>query len=67
MSKFRKPGTEKPRFVEDEEAGVLFFTSASSSSTGHGYANVERQRQRLPVYKNRTAILYLVETHYCLY
>ncbi|XP_047969918.1 probable pre-mRNA-splicing factor ATP-dependent RNA helicase DEAH9 [Salvia hispanica] len=63
MSKFWKPGTEKPRFVEDDEGGVLFFTSASSSSSGHGYASVERQRQRLPVYKNRTAILYLVETH----
>ncbi|KAF9683640.1 hypothetical protein SADUNF_Sadunf04G0034900 [Salix dunnii] len=37
---FWKPGTEKPRILEDEEGGV-----------------------RLPVYKYRTAILYLVETH----
>jgi ATP-dependent RNA helicase DDX35 len=28
-----------------------------------GYASVEKQRQRLPVYKYRTSILYLVETH----
>uniref|UniRef100_A0A803QHH0 RNA helicase n=1 Tax=Cannabis sativa TaxID=3483 RepID=A0A803QHH0_CANSA len=28
-----------------------------------GYSNIERQKQRLPVYKYRTAILYLVETH----
>ncbi|CAK7350467.1 unnamed protein product [Dovyalis caffra] len=39
MSQFWKPGTEKPRILEDEEGG------------------------RLPVYKYRTAILYLVETH----
>lgn len=29
----------------------------------YGYASIEKQRQRLPVYKYRTAILYLVETH----
>jgi ATP-dependent RNA helicase DDX35 len=28
-----------------------------------GYASLERQRQRLPVYKYRKAILYLVERH----
>ncbi|KAH7544924.1 hypothetical protein FEM48_Zijuj01G0037500 [Ziziphus jujuba var. spinosa] len=28
-----------------------------------GYSSIEKQRQRLPVYKYRTAILYLVETH----
>ncbi|CAN6546330.1 unnamed protein product [Malus baccata var. baccata] len=57
MSQFWKPGTEKPRLVDDEEGGVLFFNSPS------GYANIERQRQRLPVFRYRTAILYLVETH----
>ncbi|GER32868.1 RNA helicase family protein, partial [Striga asiatica] len=61
MSRFWKPGTEKPQLVEDEEGGVLFF-SASPSSSGYGHANLEKQRQRLPVYKYRTAILYLVET-----
>ncbi|CAA0817835.1 RNA helicase family protein [Striga hermonthica] len=61
MSRFWKPGTEKPQLVEDEEGGVLFF-SASPSSSGYGNANLEKQRQRLPVYKYRTAILYLVET-----
>ncbi|CAH2078640.1 unnamed protein product [Thlaspi arvense] len=29
----------------------------------YGYANMEKQRQRLPVYKYRTEILYLVENH----
>ncbi|TQE01047.1 hypothetical protein C1H46_013324 [Malus baccata] len=57
MSQFWKPGTEKPRLVDDEEGGVLFFNSPS------GYANIERQRQKLPVFRYRTAILYLVETH----
>ncbi|GMY37679.1 putative pre-mrna-splicing factor atp-dependent rna helicase deah9 [Fagus crenata] len=65
MSQFWKPGTEKPRIVDDEEGGVLFFSAAasSSSSSGFGYGSMEKQRQRLPVYKYRTAILYLVETH----
>ncbi|XP_059437656.1 probable pre-mRNA-splicing factor ATP-dependent RNA helicase DEAH9 isoform X1 [Corylus avellana] len=65
MSQFWKPGTEKPRLVDDEEGGVLFLSASasSSSSSRFGYASVEKQRQRLPVYKYRTAILYLVETH----
>uniref|UniRef100_A0A7N2LQJ9 RNA helicase n=1 Tax=Quercus lobata TaxID=97700 RepID=A0A7N2LQJ9_QUELO len=65
MSHFWKPGTEKPRMVDDEEGGVLFLSTAasSSSSSGFGYGSMEKQRQRLPVYKYRTAILYLVETH----
>ncbi|KAL0398516.1 UNVERIFIED_CONTAM: putative pre-splicing factor ATP-dependent RNA helicase DEAH9 [Sesamum radiatum] len=62
MSRFWKPGTEKPRLVDDEEGGVLFYTASSSSSSGHGHASMEKQRQRLPVFKYRTAILYLVET-----
>lgn len=63
MAQFWKPGAEKPetRVVDDEEGGVLFFPHSSSS--GHGYASIEKQRQRLPVYKYRTSILYLVETH----
>ncbi|KAI4296862.1 hypothetical protein L6164_036782 [Bauhinia variegata] len=63
MSQFWKPGTEKPRLVDDEEGGVLFFTPSPSFSSGYGYASIEKQRQRLPVYKYRTAILYLVDTH----
>ncbi|KAG6694803.1 hypothetical protein I3842_09G066400 [Carya illinoinensis] len=65
MAQFWKPGTEKPRLVDDEEGGVLFFSSSasSSSSSRFGYASIEKQRQRLPVYKYRTAILYLVEKH----
>ncbi|WCJ27142.1 RNA helicase family protein [Euphorbia peplus] len=66
MAQFWKPGTEKPRLLDDEEGGVLFFSasvSSSSSSSGFGFGNIEKQRQRLPVYKYRTTILYLVETH----
>ncbi|KAI5657257.1 hypothetical protein M9H77_26050 [Catharanthus roseus] len=63
MSKFWKPGTERPRLLDDEEGGVLFYSASPISSSGYGYANMEKQRQRLPVYKYRTAILYLVETH----
>lgn len=63
MSRFWKPGAEKPRLVDDEEGGVLFYSSSLSSSSGYGYANIEAQRRKLPVYKYREAILYLVETH----
>ncbi|CAN8274636.1 unnamed protein product [Cochlearia groenlandica] len=62
---FWKPGTEKPRFLEDEEGGIVFMPNnlSSSSSSSYGYANIEKQRQRLPVYKYMTDILYLVENH----
>ncbi|CAH9112194.1 unnamed protein product [Cuscuta europaea] len=63
MAQFWKPGTERPRLVDDEDGGVLLYSSSSSFSSGFGYGNIEKQRQRLPVYKYRTAILYLVETH----
>ncbi|PHT34994.1 putative ATP-dependent RNA helicase DHX35 [Capsicum baccatum] len=64
MSQFWKPGSERPRLVDDEEGGVLLYaTSSSSSSSGFGYGSLEKQRQRLPVYKYKTAILYSVETH----
>ncbi|KAL6546541.1 ATP-dependent RNA helicase [Orobanche minor] len=63
MSRFWKPGTEKPRLVEDEEGGVLLLSASVASSSGYGHASLEKQRQRLPVHKYRTAILYLVETH----
>ncbi|KAK1285300.1 putative pre-mRNA-splicing factor ATP-dependent RNA helicase [Acorus calamus] len=64
MAQFWKPGSEKPRpvILDDEEGGVLFFSAAPSIS-GYGYASLEGQRQRLPVFKHRTAILYLVESH----
>ncbi|XXG66746.1 hypothetical protein AAC387_Pa06g0259 [Persea americana] len=58
MAQFWKPGSEKPRLLDDEEGGVLFY-----SSSGFGYANMEKQRQKLPVFKYRTTILYLVENH----
>lgn len=39
MSQFWKPGTEKPRLLDDEEGGVLFISSsASSSSSGYSHA-----------------------------
>ncbi|KAK7412419.1 hypothetical protein VNO78_03878 [Psophocarpus tetragonolobus] len=60
MSQFWKPGTERAegRVVDDEEGGVLFLCGSR-----YGHASIEKQRQRLPVFKYRTAILYLVETH----
>ncbi|KAM7262747.1 hypothetical protein ACFE04_000430 [Oxalis oulophora] len=71
MAQFWKPGTEKPpRLLEDEDGGVIFLSSSLSSSSsssssysGYGYGGIENQRQRLPVYKHRTSILYSVETH----
>ncbi|KAL5699145.1 RNA helicase [Ranunculus cassubicifolius] len=66
MSQFWKPGSEKPSIIEDDEGGILFLStpqSTSSSSSRFGYSSIENQRQRLPVYKYRNAILYLVETH----
>ncbi|RAL44761.1 hypothetical protein DM860_003520 [Cuscuta australis] len=63
MAQFWKPGTERPRLVDDEDGGVLLYSSSPSFSSGFGHGNIEKQRQRLPVHKYRTAILYLVETH----
>lgn len=34
-----------------------------TGSNRFGYSSLERQRQRLPVFKYRNAILYLVENH----
>ncbi|KAL4563271.1 hypothetical protein LXL04_027311 [Taraxacum kok-saghyz] len=63
MSQFWKPGTAKPRLLDDEEGGVLFYSASPSSSSTYGFASLESQRHRLPVFKYRTQILYLVETH----
>ncbi|KAJ8761085.1 hypothetical protein K2173_000764 [Erythroxylum novogranatense] len=65
MAQFWKPGADKPRILEDEDGGVVFVSAALSSAptSGFGYANIDKQRQRLPIYKYRNAILYLVETH----
>ncbi|XP_042385212.1 probable pre-mRNA-splicing factor ATP-dependent RNA helicase DEAH9 isoform X2 [Zingiber officinale] len=66
MAQFWRPGSARPRasLIDDEEGGVLFLSSpAPSSSSGFGYSSLERQRQRLPVFKYRDAILYLVENH----
>ena len=42
---------------------VLVFGTPFSILCRYGFASIDKQRQRLPVYKYRTAILYLVETH----
>lgn len=65
MSKFWKPGSDRPKpvIVDDEEGGILFYSTPSSDSSGYGRSNLEKQKQRLPVYKYRNAILYLVENH----
>lgn len=43
----------------------MWLLTAALAAVGFrfGYASLERQRQRLPVYKYRKAILYLVERH----
>lgn len=41
--------------------GMIVYSMVEIYS--YGYANIEKQRQRLPVYKYRTEILYLVENH----
>ncbi|KAJ8510210.1 hypothetical protein OPV22_000644 [Ensete ventricosum] len=66
MAQFWRPGSERPKatLVDDEEGGVLFVSAPPpSSSSGFGHSSLERQRQRLPVFKYRDAILYLVENH----
>ncbi|XP_047332308.1 probable pre-mRNA-splicing factor ATP-dependent RNA helicase DEAH9 [Impatiens glandulifera] len=63
MAQFWKPGTERPLLLDDEEAGIFLSSAASASSSRLGFVNIEKQRQTLPVYKYREAILYLVETH----
>lgn len=40
MAQFWKPGTDKPRLLDDEEGGVLFFSSSlSSSSSGYIFSS----------------------------
>lgn len=91
MAQFWKPGSEKPRLLDDEEGGVIFYSSSGyfifapplsfflscffyfrphvfisynkHAISSFGYANMEKQRQKLPVFKYRTPILYLVENH----
>ncbi|GLJ37676.1 hypothetical protein SUGI_0765380 [Cryptomeria japonica] len=65
MSQFWKPGSQKPQtfVIDDEDGGVIPFSVHPSSASGFGYSSLEKQRQRLPVFKQRIAILYLVESH----
>ncbi|KAI7999434.1 putative pre-mRNA-splicing factor ATP-dependent RNA helicase DEAH9 [Camellia lanceoleosa] len=62
MAQFWKPGTERPPLLDDEE-GILLYSASRSSSSGYNHVSIEKQRQRLPVFRYRTSILYLVETH----
>lgn len=61
MAQFWKPGSERPPLLTDEDDGLPFIAPPSHYSSG--YMTIEKQRQRLPAYKNRTALLYLVENH----
>ncbi|XP_002972242.2 probable pre-mRNA-splicing factor ATP-dependent RNA helicase DEAH9 [Selaginella moellendorffii] len=65
MSGFWKPGTERPgeRVVltgDRDEDDVLLAAAAGGYQSG--YMNLQKQRNRLPIHKHRTALLYMVET-----
>ncbi|XP_048406335.1 probable ATP-dependent RNA helicase DHX35 [Stegostoma tigrinum] len=64
MPKFWKPGTEGPGVSISEER----MSSAEASGTAviyNRYASlsIEQQRQKLPIFKHRNHILYLVENY----
>lgn len=60
-SQFWKPGTERPPLLVDEDDGVPFMPPLAHYSSG--YMTIEKQRQRLPAYKHRIPLLFLVEHH----
>eukprot|EP00250_Pteridium_aquilinum_P006244 c16203_g1_i1 orf=121-2199(+) len=60
-SQFWKPGTERPTLLTDEDDGLPFIAPHSYYSSG--YLTFEKQRQRLPAYKHRMSLLFLVEHH----
>lgn len=61
MAQFWRPGAQKPVGLADDDDGIAFVPPVSHYSSG--YMSIATQRQRLPVYKSRTALLYLVENH----
>ncbi|KAK0130794.1 putative ATP-dependent RNA helicase DHX35 [Merluccius polli] len=60
--KFWKPGSEAPGISEERE-----LTSEASGSpvvfNPHTALSIEKQRQKLPVFKHRNNVLYLVESY----
>jgi hypothetical protein len=66
---FWKPGTGRPgasslggaeNGQEDGDDGLLFIFPSSRFGSGGG---LQKQRQQLPVFKHRKALLYLAENH----
>uniref|UniRef100_A0A8C5CLJ4 DEAH-box helicase 35 n=1 Tax=Gadus morhua TaxID=8049 RepID=A0A8C5CLJ4_GADMO len=60
--KFWKPGSEAPGITEERE-----LTSETTGSpvifNPHTALSIEKQRQKLPVFKHRNNVLYLVESY----
>uniref|UniRef100_A0A672HAF1 Probable ATP-dependent RNA helicase DHX35 n=1 Tax=Salarias fasciatus TaxID=181472 RepID=A0A672HAF1_SALFA len=60
--KFWKPGTEAPGISEERELNTE-TTGSPIIFNPHVALSIEKQRQKLPVFKHRNNILYLVETY----
>ncbi|XP_070188507.1 probable ATP-dependent RNA helicase DHX35 isoform X2 [Littorina saxatilis] len=62
--RFWKPGTEKPGHSIDQERAVQGETSGPAVSFNpNRNLSIEQQRQRLPAFKYRSQILYLLERY----
>uniref|UniRef100_A0A3B5KEU0 RNA helicase n=1 Tax=Takifugu rubripes TaxID=31033 RepID=A0A3B5KEU0_TAKRU len=59
--KFWKPGTEAPGISEERELNTE-ATGSPIIYNPHTALSIERQRQKLPVFKHRNNILYMVES-----
>ncbi|MGH0164759.1 UNVERIFIED_CONTAM: hypothetical protein FKN15_047917 [Acipenser sinensis] len=61
--KFWKPGTEGPGLSLNEEREATAEVGGSVVFNPHASLSIEKQRQKLPVFKHRNYILYLLENY----
>ncbi|KAK1156158.1 putative ATP-dependent RNA helicase DHX35 [Acipenser oxyrinchus oxyrinchus] len=61
--KFWKPGTEGPGLSLNEEREATAEVGGSIIYNPHASLSIEKQRQKLPVFKHRNYILYLLENY----